>query len=53
VSLIIVHVIGAGRNIPLLISGVSLVVIAAVVLIGALRPLARLPGDRNSRKGLA
>jgi len=51
VSLIVVHVVSAGRDIPVLASGIALVVIAAVVVIGALKPLAELPTEGTTRKG--
>ena len=53
VSLIVVHVVSAGRDIPVLASGIALVVMAAVVVIGALKPIAELPPERAAGGGLA
>ncbi len=50
VSLIVVHVVSAGRDIPVLASGIALVVIAAVVVIGALKPIAELPAEGTARR---
>jgi len=49
VSVIIVHVIGAGRDIPVLFSGITLLAVATVVFIGTLQPLARLSAERTAR----
>lgn len=51
VSLIVVHVFSAGRGIPLFASGSVLVVIAAVVIAGAVKELAGLPPGRTSPVG--
>ena len=51
ISLIIVHVFSAGRGIPVLVSGVALVVIASVVLVGALKQLTGLPPGQTAPSG--
>jgi len=43
VSLIIIHVFAAGRDVSVLVSGIALVAIAVVVLFGALKQFAELP----------
>ena len=43
VALIVVHIVSAGVDIPIIFSGVALVLIAAAVVIGALKPVADLP----------
>jgi len=43
VALIAVHIVSAGVDIPLLFSGIVLVLIASVVVYGALKPVADLP----------
>lgn len=43
VALMIVHVFAAGRNLPVFASGIVLVIIAAVVLVGAANEAANLP----------
>ncbi|MDA4121593.1 MAG: hypothetical protein OK456_00260 [Thaumarchaeota archaeon] len=50
VALILIHVFGAGRDIPTLVSGVALVAIASVVLVGALKEQAGFPPERGPRK---
>jgi hypothetical protein len=44
-SLIVIHVFGAGRSVPIFISGIALVAIAVVVIFGALKQLAELPPE--------
>ncbi|MGD0638340.1 MAG: hypothetical protein ABSA72_09925 [Nitrososphaerales archaeon] len=48
-SLILVHVLGAGRSVPVTISGIALVLTAAVVLGSAVWQFARLSKDGNRR----
>jgi hypothetical protein len=48
-SLILVHVFGAGRSVPVTISGIALVLTAAVVLGSAVWQFARLSKDGPSR----
>lgn len=43
VSLIVLHVFSAGRTVPLFVSGLILIIIAGVVLFGALKQMAELP----------
>jgi hypothetical protein len=52
ISLIILHVFTAGREVPITISGVVLVLIASVVLGSAVRQFARLSRDGAPRKPL-
>jgi hypothetical protein len=52
VSLIVLHVFTAGRDVPITISGIILVLIASVVLGSALRQFARLSREGAQRKPL-
>ncbi|MDA4114111.1 MAG: hypothetical protein OK474_08705 [Thaumarchaeota archaeon] len=52
VSLIVLHVFTAGRDVPITVSGIILVLIASVVLGSALRQLARLSRDGAQRRPL-